>query len=289
MQNEFQPPDERTILALLASADRLEEAVRSGKNFMAAMSAHSIVSMYRRFFPTATDLVCSQPAESLPPFPAFISDPSIPDSTPEPTYLQTVSSSVRAFKEAVSGGDSTRALRALRPTGILNKVHSPTKELERLEVNCFRESSFRRLAYLPEMVKLALWLGDSDRADRYASEVLSLLLPHQSNPVETDGKVIHDANMVLGVLAVMKGDLEHAKACLLASARTEWSSFEARMRWPNLTLANHLAKLGERQVVTEYLETRPYFRTQQHSGITSKWIVDIRDGRLPDFGPLLCS
>ena len=109
MQIEFQPPDERTILALLASADRFEEAVRSGKNFMAAMSAHSIVSMFSRFFPTATDLVCSQPAESQPPSPDFVSDPSIPDSTPEPTYIQTVSSSLREFKEAVSGGDSTRA------------------------------------------------------------------------------------------------------------------------------------------------------------------------------------
>jgi len=88
---------------------------------------------------------------------------------------------------------------------------------------------------------------------------------------------------------VIKGDLERAKACLLASARTEWSSFEGRTMGPNLTLANHLAKLGERQVVTEYLETCPYFRTQRHSGITSKWLVDIRDGRVPDFGPLLCS
>jgi hypothetical protein len=289
MRTESQSPDERTILALLASADRFEEAVRSGKNFMAAMSAHSILRTFKRFYSSAMVLVCSQPSTSQPPSPVFISDPSVPDSTPEPAYIQAVTSSVREFKEAISAGNSTRALSALRPTGILNKVHSPAQELERLEINCFRESSYRRLVFLPEMAKLALWLADLDKADRYASEVLGLLSPRQSNLVETEGKAIHDANMVLGVLAVMNGDLERAKACLLASARTEWSSFEARMMGPNLTLAYDLAKLGERQVVTQYLETCPFFRTRQHSGITSKWIAEIHDGRVPDFGPLLCT
>jgi hypothetical protein len=287
MQIEFQPPDERTISALLASTDRLEEAVRSGKNFIAAISAHSILLMFSRFFPTAMALVCSQSSESQSPSPNFISDPSIPDSTPESAYIQTVSSSVREFKEAISAGDATRALRALRPTGILNKVHSPAQKLERLEINCFRESSFRRLAYLPEMAKLALWIGDADKADRYASEVLSLLSPHQFNPVETEGKAIHDANMVLGVLAVIRGDLGLARECLLTSARTEWSSFEGKMLGPNLTLANDLVKRGEWQIVTQYLETCPYFRAPQRRGLTSKWIVDIRDGRVPDFGPFL--
>ena len=282
-----QPPDERTISALLTSADRFEEAVRSGKNFMAAMSAHSIVSMFGRFFPTTTDLVCSQPAESQPPSPDFIYDPSIPDSSPEPRNVETVGTSVREFKQAMSAGDSARALRALRPTGILNKVHPPSQELERLEINCFRESGYRRLAYLPQMAKLALWLGDSEKADSYASEVLTLLSPRRSNPAEEDGKEVHDANMVLGLLAVMKGDLVGAKTLLFASAQIQWSSFDARTLGPNLSLANELAKRGEREVVTEYLETCPYFRTQRHNGITSKWIADIRDGRVPDFGPFL--
>jgi hypothetical protein len=287
MQIEPQPPDAVVISALLASVDGFEDAVRIGKNFIAAMSAHSVLSIYSRFFPTAMDLVCSEQRESQLRPPDFVSNPLIPDSPLEPRYVETVSTSVREFKQAMSAGDSARALRALRPTGILNKVHPPSQELERLEINCFREGGYRRLAYLPEMAKLALWLGDREKADGYASEVLTLLSPRRSNPTEEDGKEIHDANMVLGLLAVMKGDLVGAKKFLLASARTQWSSYEAKTLGPNLSLANELAKRGEREVVAEYLETCPYFRTVQRSGLTSKWIADIRDGRVPDFGPFL--
>jgi hypothetical protein len=290
MQIEFQPPDGRTISGLLTSADQFEQAVRNGKNFVAAMSAHSILRVFGRFFPAAVALACSQSSQSpQPSSPVFICDPSTPDSTPDPVYVQTVSASVQEFKEAISAGDSTTALSALLPTGILQKVHSPAQELESLEINCFREGGYRRLASLPEMAKLALWLGDADKADRYAVEVLTLLSPRQRNPLDTDGKAIHDANMVLGVLALLKNDLERAKKCLIASARTEWSSFEARMAGPNLTLANELAKFGERETVTQYLETCPYFRKADRSGLTSKWIAEIHDGKVPDFGPFLCA
>jgi hypothetical protein len=122
MQIGPQPPDAVVISALLAS---LEDAVRIGKNFIAAMSAHSVLSIYSRFFPTAMDLVCSEQRESQLRPPDFVSNPLIPDSLPEPRYVETVSTSVREFKQAISAGDSARALRALRPTGILNKVHPP--------------------------------------------------------------------------------------------------------------------------------------------------------------------
>ncbi len=53
-------------------------------------------------------------------------------------------------------GDMARALAALLPTGILRGVHSPAEELERLEIECFREGGSRRLPFLPRMAKLAL-------------------------------------------------------------------------------------------------------------------------------------
>jgi hypothetical protein len=85
----------------------------SGKNFIAAMSAHSILSIYGRSFPTAMALVCSQQPQSQLRPPDFVSDPLSPDSLPEPRYVETVSASVREFKEAISAGDSARALCAL--------------------------------------------------------------------------------------------------------------------------------------------------------------------------------
>jgi len=82
MQIGPQPPDAVVISALLASVDRFEDAVKIGKNFIAAMSAHSVLSIYIRFFPTAMDLVCSEQRESQLRPPDFVSNPLIPDSPP---------------------------------------------------------------------------------------------------------------------------------------------------------------------------------------------------------------
>jgi hypothetical protein len=55
------------------------------------------------------------------------------------------------------------------PRGILTGP-SPKEELEKLELDAARTS--HRVLFLPNMAKLALWAGDTDKAERYASEAL---------------------------------------------------------------------------------------------------------------------
>lgn len=284
--NEAEPPDQRMITALIVSAGQFEDAVRGGYNLMAAVAARKIVRSFKRFFPDAVAIERSSGTERSAEA-SFTISLSVPVSVPDPNYMEIVRTAVKEFKEAIRARDAAGALVALRPTGILGGVPSPAEELQQLEIEAARKSGNRRLPFLPQMAKLALWVGDADKAERYASEALGLILPPQVDPFDTSAEAIHDANMVAGLVALRRGDLERAKQSLLASARTRGSR-ELRMIGPNLTLANELLKKGEREVVVEYLQgCRSFWSTGQK--LLEKWIEQIRSGENPEFDPLLLS
>ncbi|MFL6304099.1 MAG: hypothetical protein ACJ72H_11200 [Candidatus Sulfotelmatobacter sp.] len=137
-----------------------------------------------------------------------------------------------------------------------------------------------RLLFLPKMAKLALWMGDIHVAEQYASE--SLLWATQGSGSDRDDEdAIHDGNMVLGLIALRRGDKERARQHLLASAQTE-GSLEMRMGGPNLTLADALFKAGDRETVIEYLEGCGMFWRRGRSKL-KEWIERIRRGEDPEF------
>jgi hypothetical protein len=285
--NEADSPDERTLAAISASADQFEEGVRTGLGFMAVLSAHKVVRSLRRFFPEYFPSYC--PAEnerSEVSLPFSISDPSVHNFAPDPAYTEVVQASVKEFKAALTGGDPARAVAALQPTGILRHISPPAEELRNLEMEAARSGGSGRLPLLPRMAKLALWLGDASTAERYASEALKLVLPRRVDPFGTSAAAIHDANMVAGVVALRRGDIQGAKEYLLASATTQGSE-ELQTLGPNLTLVDELLKCGERDIVVQYLEQcRQFWKTGSRR--LDEWITEIRSGKLPDFGPFLC-
>lgn len=117
------------------------------------------------------------------------------------------------------------------------------------------------------------------------------LRAHDVRHVETlSGHIeeaVHHGDMVLGLIALRRGDKVRAKEHLLASAHTE-GYLEMEMIGPNLTLANELLRAGEREVVAKYLETCRAFWSGGW-GIVDKWIAEIRKGATPNFDPLYFS
>ena len=132
---------------------------------------------------------------------------------------------------------------------MLTKVNSPQKELLDLEIKLVRTGGTMRLELLPQVAKVAFWIGDINKAEQYAMEILRL--EPVGNPVG-HGEATHDGSMVLGLVALLHGDTERAKLHLLESVRT-YGSVYMRMIGPNLSLASELLKRNEREVVIDYL------------------------------------
>jgi hypothetical protein len=100
----------------------------------------------------------------------------------------------------------------------------------------------------------------------------------------SEGEGTHDGNMVLGLVALVRGDTEKAKACLRESARTNGGGYMS-MTGPNLSLAGELLKRNEREVVIEYLRECHRFWVDGRKTLDI-WIEKIRSGDDLQFDPL---
>jgi hypothetical protein len=97
---------------------------------------------------------------------------------------------------------------------------------------------------LPYLADAAFEAGEYAKARTYASELLSRAdAGHR-------GKAIFCGNQVLGRLALVAGDVEGAKAHLLASAETTGSPTLCNFG-PSMVLAGGLLARGERDVVLQ--------------------------------------
>jgi hypothetical protein len=119
-----------------------------------------------------------------------------------------------------------------------------------------------------------------EEARQYAQELLSLLPSFRQSP--DYGQALHDANTVLGRIAVREGRLEDAKRHLLESIRAPNA---AMMDYgPSMALANDLLEKGERQAVLDYLARCKRFWNYAR---LDEWAQQIQRGEIPDFGSYL--
>ena len=125
--------------------------------------------------------------------------------------------------------------------------------------------------------------GDYDAARQHAHELMRLSAKFQDN--WNFGNAVHDANLVLGRIALREGRVEAAKRYLLDAAGTRGSP-QLNIFGPNLSLANDLLTYGEDEAVTEYLRRCAAFWVSGRNRLT-RWRHDIVNGRVPDFGPNL--
>ncbi|MCP9237639.1 hypothetical protein [Lewinella sp. JB7] len=122
--------------------------------------------------------------------------------------------------------------------------------------------------------------NDADTVRFQAREYLRLA---QANPHGNSfGNAVHQANTILGLLALEENRIDHAVEYLNAAASTPGSS-QLRGFGPNMLLAQKLLVAGRTRAVLRYLDRCGKF-WKLSFGRLWLWKVAIRSGRVPDFG-----
>ena len=96
------------------------------------------------------------------------------------------------------------------------------------------------------------------------------------------GNAIHQANTVLGLIALEEDQIDAAVTYLDASARTPGSS-ELTSMGPNMLLAQKLLECGRVRAVLNFLDRCKRF-WKLHFGKIWMWKLAIRRGIRPNFG-----
>lgn len=187
------------------------------------------------------------------------------------------------LRSAVRGEDWSLASRlAIRiNTALLERNRpqaNPMLEFQHLETIAGTEP-IQRNPYLARLAKAAFDAGEYGRAAGYAREAIAA---SQKGVFWWTGDAVHQGNIVLGRLALARGDVDGARRYLLAAGRTPGSS-SLNSTGPNMALARDLLDKGETETVLQYLQECGAF-WQGNRGKLAEWNALIRAGIKPDFG-----
>ena len=138
----------------------------------------------------------------------------------------------------------------------------------------------KRFYFLASAAKAAFELGKIEEAGQHARELLEAA-PHFERDFNY-GNAIHDGHMVLGRIALRKGNAETAGHELLEAGKTPGSP-QLNSFGPNMALARDLLAAGQRGVVLEYFKLCSAF-WEMERGRLAEWTADADAGRLPAFG-----
>lgn len=190
-----------------------------------------------------------------------------------PVDWDTIARNLDAVQAAVKARDIDAAQKASSTlwqfaTGEMVK-QSPTAG-ERLATAEARRApgDTTSLAYL---AMLAAEAGLMEKADTYAHDALQ----HPTRAYD----VVHDGNIVLGLVALSHGDTSAAKNFLLEAVKTKGNESLKRFG-PTLALAKALLEKGENQAVLAYFEGCKSFVTQNPK--LDDWIATLKGGAAPD-------
>ena len=151
--------------------------------------------------------------------------------------------------------------------------------LKELEGALGNMSDEERQANLPQLAKYAFDAGAYGKARNWAEEMLRLAA---GPPSWNLGNLQHHGHLILGRLALHKGDVAKAKDHLLDAARTDGSP-QLNSFGPNMKLAEALLVEGERETVLEYLALCGDFWDMGKDRL-KEWKKTINNGGMPNFG-----
>ncbi len=135
--------------------------------------------------------------------------------------------------------------------------------------------------YLISLPGLALTAGETERARGYANQLLKDAPAHEGQ--WNYGNAIHEANTVLGKIALREGKTDDAKKFLLAAGKTPGSP-QLNSFGPHMGLASDLLKKGEKETVLAYFELcRAFWR--MGGAKLDEWADEVKQNRPPNFGP----
>ena len=141
-------------------------------------------------------------------------------------------------------------------------------------------SDIDRFYVLPEAAKSSAAIGQFAKAEAYAQELLSISPKFPDN--WNYGNGIHDANMVLGRVALHAGKRSEAVRFLLAAGETPGSP-QLNSFGPNMGLADDLIFAGERDAVVSYFQLCDRFWKMDY-GKLRLWAFEVQHGIHPGFG-----
>jgi hypothetical protein len=136
---------------------------------------------------------------------------------------------------------------------------------------------------LTDAAPAAFAAGEDERAQALAVELLSEAERWREN--WNYGNAVHAANLVLGRLSLIRGEINDAKKFLLAAGRTPGSP-QRNTFGPDMLFAKEMLKKGETETVLKYFELCSTFWGKKHSRLDS-WKLAIEKNEDPDFGPNL--
>jgi hypothetical protein len=115
-------------------------------------------------------------------------------------------------------------------------------------------NDYARFRALTTAAKANLAVGRTEEARRFAEDAMTLNEKYsRGSPEKAKGDVVHDANLVLGRIAVDEGRLDDAKRHLLAAGQSAGSPVLSSFG-PNMGLAKDLLERGEQATVLKYFE-----------------------------------
>jgi hypothetical protein len=135
----------------------------------------------------------------------------------------------------------------------------------------------RDAVHLTDLAKAALDAEDLTKAETYANAALSDKA--DANDIWNAGNRVHYGHIVLGRVALRRGDVAAAAQHLIAAGKTKGSP-QLNSFGPDFVLAKELFAKGETGAVVEYLDECRAFWTMAGSRLDS-WKADIRAGKTP--------
>jgi hypothetical protein len=137
-----------------------------------------------------------------------------------------------------------------------------------------------RLSALSQVAKARFESGQYPDARRYISE-LQDLLPSLENPLDAH-YYRSTAQIVLGRLSLIEGDVETAKHHLIEAAIGPGSPIMSSFG-PNMSLAHDLLLRGEDQAVLDFFQACGKFWERGDEKL-DEWTAYVKVGLIPDFG-----
>jgi hypothetical protein len=148
-------------------------------------------------------------------------------------------------------------------------------------------------AFLQKLTHAAFWAGNFAQGRTYAHDWLRVaaqleqapapLTQNQRSARAADrGDAIHDANMILGEIALSEGRIKEAGGFLIEAGKAT-NGWTLTSSGPDLALANDLLDQGEREAVLTFFEECRVFWKLGHEQL-SRWTQAVQAGRKPDFG-----
>lgn len=177
-----------------------------------------------------------------------------------------------------------------RKTLFVNALHYLNESLKTLQSTNLEASNSKEYIYTIESLKGNIALASVEAGELYSAKKLAEEM--LTNNVDTGAwnysNIIHDANTILGRVAIQKNDVKKAKEHLIKSAEISGSP-QLNSFGPSYILARELLQLGEKGIVLDYLDlvakfwAKPGHRSSPEKiQKLKKWIDEINSGKIPN-------